>query len=94
MSGVIAGVGVQPRWMGMASPPSTSSNTTNANGRFRVKMAATSVDEKQKAYTLQKSEEAFNKAKVYFLVCKFLVVFMFLCLVWGANSFLLSFSSF
>ncbi|KAL3504265.1 hypothetical protein ACH5RR_034106 [Cinchona calisaya] len=65
MSGVIAGVGVQPRWMGIVSSPpsSSSSSSTSCNGRFRVRMSVASVDEKKKAYTLQKSEEAFNKAK-------------------------------
>ncbi|XP_027148374.1 glutamate-1-semialdehyde 2,1-aminomutase, chloroplastic-like [Coffea eugenioides] len=66
MSVVMAGVGVQPRWVGigMASPLSTSSSPgINSNGKFRIKMAVTPVDEKKKAYTLQKSEEAFSKAK-------------------------------
>ena len=67
MSVVMAGVGVQPRWVGigMASLLSTSSSPgINSNGKLRIKMAVTPVDEKKKAYTLQKSEEAFSKAKV------------------------------
>lgn len=67
MSGVMAGVGVQPGWVGigMASPPSTSSSPSgiNSNGKFRIRMAVTPVEDKKKAYTLQKSEEAFSKAK-------------------------------
>lgn len=67
MSGVMAGVGVQPGWVGigMASPPSTSSSSSgiNSNGKFRIRMAVTPVEDKKKAYTLQKSEEAFSKAK-------------------------------
>lgn len=62
----MAGVGVQPRWF--VSPSSASGNSSsNSNGRFsRIKMAVTSVNEKKKDYTLQKSEEAFNKAKVLY----------------------------
>lgn len=67
MSGVMAGVGVQPGWVGigMASPPSTTSSSSgiNSNGKFRIRMAVTPVEDKKKAYTLQKSEEAFSKAK-------------------------------
>ncbi|KAG9150782.1 hypothetical protein Leryth_002931 [Lithospermum erythrorhizon] len=44
----------RPKWMNLPNQSSSSSRVT--------KMAA-SVDEKLKTFTLQKSEEAFNKAK-------------------------------
>lgn len=65
MSGIIAGVGLQPKWM--TSTQLQSSSGFNNHGRFRIKMTVSSVDEKKKTYTLQKSEEAFSKAKVCFL---------------------------
>lgn len=61
MSSVIAGVGLQPKWL--TSTQLQSSSGVNSRGRFRIRMAVSSVDEKKKTYTLQKSEEAFSKAK-------------------------------
>lgn len=66
MAGVIAGVGLQPKWMASPQLQTSSASCVNGNGRFRIRMAVSSVDEKEKTYTVQKSEEAFSKAKVFF----------------------------
>lgn len=76
MSGIIAGVGLQPKWM--TSTQLQSSSGFNNHGRFRIKMTVSSVDEKKKTYTLQKSEEAFSKAKVCFLGNKYMDEIFFL----------------
>ncbi|XP_031100523.1 glutamate-1-semialdehyde 2,1-aminomutase, chloroplastic-like [Ipomoea triloba] len=45
------------------SPPSPRRWISSSSPSTTIRMAVSSVDEKQKTFTLQKSEEAFNKAK-------------------------------
>ena len=61
----VSGVGMTLRASKLCSlkPSSSSTPKSRAPPRSLVKMAV-SVDDKKKTYTLLKSEEAFNKAKV------------------------------